>query len=306
MTSDGSSSMATPPANLPESDSTGVAQVGAAVRLLRPHQWIKNALVLAPLIFSGKFLQASAIEAAFIATAMFCLVASIGYVYNDLQDIEADRRHPVKRHSRPLASGALSPAQGWTVFAVLVAILAGAAFIVSWKITAALVAYLAIGVIYSSALKQVAVLDLFVISIGFVLRVYAGSEAIHVPLSTWMGVTTLCLALYLGTVKRIAELRDHGDDARSVLDQYDGRTLEGFGLVTATCAVLFYAMYTALYRPHLAVTLPLVLFGLLRYWHLVRSTDTGSSPIRDALSDHQMVGMVGLYGLTVLYLMWPG
>lgn len=307
MTTDGSSSLAAPTANVPESGKTGVVQqMFAAVRLLRPAQWIKNALVLAPLVFAGLFLEAAALESALVATAMFSLTASIGYVYNDLQDIEADRRHPVKRHTRPLASGELSPAQGWTVMGVLLAVLLAAVPLVPWTVTAALGAYLAIGVVYSSGAKQLPVLDLFVISAGFVLRVYAGAEAISVVLSPWMAITTLCLALYLGTVKRLAELRDHGDEARTVLDQYDGRTLEGFALVTASCGVVFYALYTAIYQPHLAVTLPLVLFGFLRYWHLIRSSEAGSSPIQDALADRQMVGTVALYGLAVLYLLWPG
>lgn len=278
----------------------------AALRLLRPRQWVKNLLVLAPLVFAGAFLHLPSITAALLATVLFSLTASAGYVYNDLQDIEADRRHPVKRHTRPLASGELTPAQGWTVLGVLVSVLAASPLLVPWTVTVSMALYLALVTAYSTRLKQIPVLDLFVISVGFVLRVYAGAEAIEVPLSAWMAVTTLCLALYLGTVKRIAELEEHGDEARSVLSEYDGRTLEGFALISATCASVFYGLYAAVHRPQLVLTLPLVLFGFFRYWHLVRTSKTGSSPIRDALSDVPTIGGLGVWTLWVIYLLWPG
>lgn len=277
----------------------------AVLRLVRPHQWVKNVLVLAPLLFAGLFLHPPSIVNALVAAAMFSLTASAGYVYNDIQDIEKDRQHPEKRH-RPLPSGDLTPTQAWAVLGGLLVVLAVGATLVPWTVTLALVGYLALTGSYSALAKHIPVIDLFAISLGFVLRVWVGAEAIGVSLSSWMAITTLCLALYLGTIKRLAELTQHGDDARAVLSEYDAKTLEGFALISATCAVVFYALYTFVNYGQLAMTLPFVLFGFFRYWHLVRVEETGSEPIRDALRDRPIVAAVGLWGLLTLYHLWPG
>lgn len=283
----------------------GSSTILAMLRLLRPHHWIKNALVLAPLVFAGLFLNLAAVQSSLVAAGMFSIAASAGYVYNDLQDIEEDRRHPVKRH-RPLPSGDLTPTQGWGVMGGLIILVAAGAILVPWTVTAAILAYLALGGVYSSLAKEVPVVDLFAIAIGFVLRIWVGAEAIDVGLSAWMAITTLCLALYLGTIKRLSELSEHGDEARDVLTQYNNRTLEGFALISATCALVFYALYAAVHETALILTLPFVLFGLLRYWHLVAADNTGTEPIQDALSDKALLGTVAGWAAATLYFLWPG
>ena len=168
----------------------------AIIRLMRPKQWVKNAFVFAPLLFSGLFSESESILQAIIAFTMFCLASSATYVLNDYLDIEADKKHPTKSKTRPLASGEVTKFQA----KVLMVILYGSVLLsvlISIKVFAIIIAYLVLNVAYSFYLKHQPVLDIFTIATGFVLRVYVGAAAIEVPLSSWMFITTLSLALYL-------------------------------------------------------------------------------------------------------------
>ncbi|MDX1611997.1 MAG: UbiA family prenyltransferase, partial [Candidatus Thermoplasmatota archaeon] len=168
---------------------------------MRPHHWLKSAFVLAPLVFSGQFLELTAITDAAIAFALFSVAASATYVWNDLQDIHQDRLHPVKRYTRPLAAGAVSPTSAWVLLGVLLAILVAGAWLQPF-VVGIIGVYLAINAASSLPITEVAVVDIFAVSSGFVLRVFAGAIAIGVAVSAWMLVTTLCVALYLTANKR--------------------------------------------------------------------------------------------------------
>ncbi len=181
----------------------------AVLALLRPKQWIKNGFVLAPLLFSGEFLDPTAVTRALLAAALFCLGASAVYIVNDWRDIDRDRRHPTKRHRRPLASGAIGKPAALALLVVLYAALFAGAWVLPGVI-ATIAVYLVVNFAYSFGLKNVPVVDIFVIASGFVLRVYAGALALALPVSEWMFVTTLCLALYLAAVKRRQELQRAG------------------------------------------------------------------------------------------------
>jgi len=189
------------------------------LRLMRPRQWIKNSFVLAPLVFARAFTDPGQVADAAIAFALFCVASSASYVLNDIVDVERDRLHPTKRHSRPIAAGTVSIGAAVGLFAACYAVLIVGWF---WSVNTmlAIFAYLALNVAYSFWLKHQPVLDLFSIAVGFVLRVYAGALALAVPLSSWMAVTTLCLALYLAAIKRRQELASNGSDSRAVLALY--------------------------------------------------------------------------------------
>jgi decaprenyl-phosphate phosphoribosyltransferase len=262
--------------------------VGAVVRLLRPRQWVKNGFVLAPLIFSGEFVQPHAVLEAVLAMALFCVASSATYVFNDLIDREADARHPIKAHKRPIASGEVSPAQARTIIAVLVAILA-ASFVWNAATAAVAVGYCLLNVAYSLKLKHVPVVDLFALAAGFVLRVYAGAVVLNVPLSSWMMITTLSLALYLASVKRRDELASAGHEGRSVLKLYSLRLLDRYAEMSALSAVVFYGLFVVTVRPKLNVTLPFVLFGLFRYWYIVETDGRGESPTEAVWSDWPLI-----------------
>lgn len=259
----------------------------AMLKLMRPKQWIKNSFVIAPLIFSGLFTQTDAILQAAIAMLLFCLGSSATYVLNDYNDIESDRKHPTKSKTRPLASGAVSPGQAKVLMALLYGSVALAYF---WQpaVVTVIVAYLLLNMAYTFYLKYQPVLDIFTIAIGFVLRVYAGAVALAVPLSSWMFITTLSLALYLAAIKRRQELAKSGEKARSVLRFYNTQLIDKYAEMSATCALLFYSLYVISDQPDMVFTIPFVLFGLFRYWYVVELNEEGESPTDALFKDTQI------------------
>jgi len=265
-----------------------VSRGRALARLLRPRQWIKNAFVPAPAVFANVWMNPAQDVRALAATAIFCVAASAVYVFNDLLDAPTDRLHPVKRVSRPLASGAVSIATGRTVLAVLVAILVGAT-IVFPAVAPAMAAYIAVNAAYTLKLKHVAVVDLFCVASGFVLRVYAGALAVDVPLSSWMLITTLSLALYLAAVKRRQELATSGPGGRRVLGAYTLPLLDGYAQTAASASVVFYSLYVLDVRPALVVTVPFVLLGIFRYSYLVQTRNLGESPTEALWTDVPLI-----------------
>jgi decaprenyl-phosphate phosphoribosyltransferase len=281
----------TPVRGMPRPVFVHSGRAAAFIRLLRPRQWIKNTFVVAPLIFSGTFIYATSVERAIIATALFCVASSATYVFNDLIDRAADAAHPTKSRTRPIASGDVTPAQARMLLAVLYAIVAAAAL---WSVdtTAVAVGYLLLNAAYTVKLKHIPVVDIFALAGGFVLRVFCGAVAIGVPLSLWMLITTLCLALYLAAVKRRDELVATGGSARSVLRLYTVRLLDRYAEMSALSAVVFYGLFVITVRPGLAITVPLVLFGLFRYWYIAESGTSSESPTDAVWADIPLIATV--------------
>jgi decaprenyl-phosphate phosphoribosyltransferase len=274
----------------------------AVLHLLRPRHWIKNLFVLAPLIFSGLFTRPSDTLLALFGTLLFCVAASIVYVINDLADLRIDALHPVKRLTRPLASGAVSVPAARVLLVMLAALLLAGSF-VSIPLVAVLILYILLNVLYSTWLKRIPVVDIFCVAAGFVLRVYAGAVVIDVPLSSWMLVTTLSIALYLAAIKRRDELAVQGDGARAVLGQYTVPLLDRFALMSSVCAMVFYSLFVVTTRPVLAFTIPFVLFGIFRYWFLVDRQGRGESPTDALWSDRPLAITVLLWGVLCAYLL---
>jgi 4-hydroxybenzoate polyprenyltransferase len=272
------------------------------VQLLRPKHWIKNLFVLAPLIFSGLFTRRSELLLAIFGALLFCVAASLVYVLNDLADVSHDLLHPTKRNKRPLANGSISVGAARLLAVVLAALMLAGSF-VSVATVAVLVVYVILNVLYSTWLKRVAVVDIFCIAAGFVLRVYAGAVVIYVPLSSWMLVTTLAIALYLAAIKRRDELDVQGSGARVVLDQYTVPLLDRFALMSSVCAMVFYSLFVVTTRPVLAFSIPLVLFGIFRYWFLVDRKGRGESPTDALWSDGLLGATVIAWGLLCAFLL---
>ncbi len=272
----------------------------AIVRALRPHQWVKNIFVLAALVFALGELGPEAPTAAerivrvLFAAASFCLGASAIYLVNDVADIESDRRHPTKRN-RPIAAGEVTIPVALTAAVVCVAgalTLARFATPEGGKSVVWVVAgYMTSNLAYSLKLKQIAIVDAFLIALGFLLRVIAGAYAAATPVSHWLLLSTMFLALFLAFCKRRAELDLLGDEAashRKNLGQYTPKFLDQATGVLAACAIITYAMYTV--DPDTAKkfgsgqllvwTVPFVVFGLFRYLLLVQRQEGGGSPTR--------------------------
>ena len=281
-----------------------VNSTSALINLIRPRQWIKNGFVLAPLVFSGGFLDAQSVGDALFAVLLFCVASSATYVVNDLHDIERDRRHPKKCKTRPLAAGTVSVRSALVLLASLYAVLICGWF-VSPKVVMVIGAYLVLNLAYTFVLKHQPVVDIFTIAIGFVLRVYAGAMALDVPVSSWMFITTLCLALYMAAVKRRQELSQNGTEGRKVLEKYSVALVDRYAEMSATGALLFYSMFVMSTKPDLVITIPLVLFGLFRYWFIVEALDGGESPTDALFADWQLSLTVVLWVIACGLALWP-
>lgn len=282
-----------------------LTQMRGLIALMRPKQWIKNGFVLAPLVFTGEFINPDSVVHALLAVALFCAGSSATYIINDIHDIERDRKHPKKSKTRPLASGAIPVSMALALLAVLYALQIWGWF---WapKVVLVIAAYMVLNVAYTFVLKHQPVVDIFTIAIGFVLRVYAGAIALSVPVSSWMFVTTLCLALYLAAVKRRQELNLSGADGRRVLEKYSLSLVDRYAEMSATGALVFYSMFVMSARPQLVFTVPLVLFGLFRYWYVVEKFDGGESPTDALLADWQLMLTVVLWIAACVWALWPG
>jgi 4-hydroxybenzoate polyprenyltransferase len=275
-----------------------------AIKLMRPKQWVKNGFVLAPLVFTGAFLDAGAVSHALLAVLLFCVASSAAYIINDMHDIERDRRHPKKSKTRPLAAGIVSMPVALSLLALLYAMLIWGWFIVP-KVVIVTVAYLVLNLAYTFVFKHQPVVDIFTIAIGFVLRVYAGAMALDVPVSSWMFITTLCLALYLAAVKRRQELIQSGSEGRKVLNKYSVSLVDRYAEMSATGALLFYGMFVMSAKPELVITVPVVLFGLFRYWFVVETFDNGESPTDTLLTDWQLLLTLVLWVAACCWVLWP-
>jgi 4-hydroxybenzoate polyprenyltransferase len=274
------------------------------IKLMRPKQWVKNGFVLAPLVFTGSFLNADAINQSLLATLLFCAASSASYIINDIHDVERDRRHPKKSKARPLAAGIISVPAALVLLVTLYAVLVWGWFVAP-KVVLIIAAYLVLNIAYTFVLKHQPVVDIFTIAIGFVLRVYAGAVALDVPVSSWMFITTLCLALYLAAVKRRQELSQSGTEGRKVLEKYSVSLVDRYAEMSATGALLFYSMFVMSAKPELVITVPLVLFGLFRYWFVVEALDGGESPTDALLADWQLLLTVVLWVAVCAWALWP-
>jgi 4-hydroxybenzoate polyprenyltransferase len=281
----------------------------ALVRVLRPKQWTKNLALLAPLIFADRLFSTPDLIKGALATLGFCLLAGGVYVFNDLADREKDRVHPEKRF-RPIASGALpaAVAAGWGAVC-----LGGALALAAWigrPLLGAYAAYLVMQVGYTFLLKQVAILDVMIIALGFVLRVVAGALAIEVPVSNWLYLCTLCLALFLGFCKRRNELLllEGGASAhRANLTDYSPALLDQLIGTTTAMTLVAYSLYTMSpetvavhHTDNLKLTIPFVIYGVFRYLFLVYKRALGGSPEKILLSDVPMLLTVLGFGATAV------
>ena len=271
---------------------------------MRPRQWVKNVFVFAPLIFSGEFASFSAILTSISVTFAFCVASSAAYIVNDLLDIESDRLHPKKSISRPLASGAITVPFAFGLLFLLYCLLM-LFYLLFPSAGIVIFFYVGLNILYSLVLKHQPVLDIFSIAVGFVLRVYAGMVALSTPISQWMLITTLCLALFLASIKRRQELRLVGRSGRSVLAHYSPMLMDKYAEMSATGAIIFYSIFVLSAKPILVPTIPLVLFGLFRYWYRVELMDEGESPTDALFSDCQLIGAILLWAGCCTWALWP-
>ena len=299
------------PTPVPQASQSFTQALIAHIKALRPHQWVKNVFVVAPLVFSGQFFSQVASVSSAWAFFGFCLCASSIYLINDTVDYKRDQAHPKKR-LRPIARGDVKR----SVAIPLAAICMACGFWIGYRLNQAtmgtLVAYVMMNIAYSLGLKHIFLVDVFFIAFGFLLRVSVGAFAIEVSLSPWLLLCTLFIALFLGLCKRRHERSSLGEEAtkhRSLLASYSLPFLDQLILITASATLMSYALYTIdpfvcqrLSTNGLILTLPLVLFGIFRYLGLVYQRNEGGSPTQVVLKDRGIQLILAIYLLACVTL----
>jgi 4-hydroxybenzoate polyprenyltransferase len=287
----------------------------AWVRLSRPKQWPKNLLLFAGLLFAGQLKDIPALLArgawwdalgvpgrACAGFVAFVLLSASVYALNDLKDVAEDRRHPIK-HTRPVACGDVAPWQAAALAGAWAALGLGLAAVLGWRFFALAAAYLASSTLYSFWTKHQVILDVLSLAAGFVLRAAAGAAAVSVEISIWLLVCTSLGALFAGLAKRRSELAavpQGSRSARRTLQQYSLPLLDQMIAVVASATLLAYCLYafsahSAERGPWMMLTVPFVLYGILRYLYLVHQKGLGAAPELVLLGDRALQVTLALW-----------
>lgn len=268
--------------------------VSSIITLIRPHQYIKNLFIFLPLFFAAKITDTALLLNALVAFVAFSLAASAIYILNDYKDIEDDKLHP-KKKTRPLAAGDISTFQAFMIMTAL--FIAGVTLMASVSFTAmnVLFAYLALNIAYSFYLKRVAIVDVVIIAIGFVLRISVGSAVTGTPLSMWIVIMTFLLALFMALAKRrddVVIYLETGEKMRKVVDGYNLQFLDVAMAIMASVVIVSYTTYTTsavvianVRNEHLYLTAFFVIVGFMRYLQIIFVEKDSSSPTLIALKD---------------------
>jgi len=271
--------------------------------------WVKNLIIFAALIFARKYTDEISVILAVKAFAVFCLAASAIYFINDIIDYRQDQLHPVKKN-RPIASGQLAISTSWIIACLLLASGFGISLSIGLSFLIYFLAYVILNFGYNLGLKNIVILDVMVLALGFVLRAAAGAAAIAVPISSWLLICTVLLALFLGFAKRRHELTILGDSAashRQSLANYSPYFLDQMISVVTASTVVAYTFYTLspeikekFGTDNLVFTVPLILYGIFRYLYLVHQKEQGGNPTKLLITDMPLLICVGLWIVVVL------
>lgn len=278
---------------------------------MRPRQWVKSGFVLMGILFANQWHQPQMVRDVLLAAGAFSLVASGVYILNDLLDRKQDAYHPLKRR-RPLVAGTVSVSTA--ILSMLVLWVAGFSMglFVSVRVVSILFTYILINIAYSLGLKHVVLLDVFIIAGGFMLRILAGTVGVGIAPSQWLLVCGLMVALFLGFAKRRAELyalAAENADHRKVLKNYQPVLLDKMIVVTATCVILTYSLYTmspVTIQTHrtdaLIYTVPFVMYGIFRYIYSLHNQNTGTDPAQELFRDPHILISIGGWLILTLWL----
>ena len=288
------------------------------LKLIRPHQWLKNVFVLMPMFFGGSLLDPEDIRASLLTFLAYSFVASSVYCFNDINDVEADRRHPVKC-KRPLASGAVSMGTAWMLMALMFVLAALMTALLGdrghiLKVGGVLLFYYILNICYCAKLKQYAIVDVCIVAFGFVLRVLAGGFATDITLSKWLVLMTFLLTLFLSFAKRrddVLRMNETGEPPRKNTIRYNLTFINQAITITASVTLVCYIMYTVspevvarLGSDLLYLTSVFVLLGLLRYMQITVVDKKSGDPTKIMLRDRFTQLVVVLWALTFLILIY--
>ena len=286
------------------------------IRLIRPKQWIKNLIVLLPVFFGGALLHPSAIYAGLITALSFSFAASSIYCLNDIIDIEDDKHHPIKCN-RPLASGAISIPQGYTLMLLMLILSMASTFLLydHQLETAGVIAfYWLLNIGYCLKLKQYAIIDVCIVAFGFVLRVFAGGISTSIHLSKWIVLMTFLLMLFLSFAKRrddVVRMNETGHAPRQNTIRYNLTFINQAITITSSVTLVCYIMYTVspetiqnFHTDYLYLTSVFVLVGLLRYIQIAVVDKKSGDPTKVILRDRFTQLIVLAFGLAFLFIIY--
>ncbi|MFQ5867508.1 MAG: decaprenyl-phosphate phosphoribosyltransferase [bacterium] len=275
------------------------------VRLIRPKHWVKNLFLFLPLLFGLQIFNPKSLLTASVAFVSFCFAASSIYIFNDIMDLQSDRFHPIKKH-RPLASGEINVTTAYIISTVLALMSLFLGFFCNIGFVLVVVTYMGINILYSIYLKNVVILDVFIIALGFVLRIVAGSVATNIYMSKWILLCGFTLSLFLGFTKRRAEMVELGEgfvSHRAVLSHYNPYFLDTMINIVNSLTVITYLFYTidstttAKFGNKLFLSLPIVLYGIFRYQYLIYHKGKSSSPTENFLTDIPLLSAVIIWAI---------
>ncbi len=282
------------------------------LQTMRPHQWTKNIFIFVALVFDGKLFDVSSFINTSFGFVMLCLISGIGYIINDLVDVEKDRLHPTKKF-RPIASGALKERVALVGIIILLLITIPLSLWLSFGFGLLIIAYLGLQLVYTFYLKNLVIIDVLTIATLFVMRVAAGVLLIEVTrFSPWLYVFTTMLALFLGVGKRRQELvlmkQDLGK-TRTILKEYSIPFVDEMITIVTASTIMTYALYT-FSAPNLPknnsmmLTIPFIIYGIFRYLYLIHIKGSSGDPSEVVLDDRPLQITVLLFGITVVLVLY--
>ncbi len=289
--------------------------IGALLRATRPRQWIKNSVIFAALVFSHTLTDAERLWRSAAAFALFCAVSSAVYLINDVLDISQDRVHPTKSR-RPVAAGEISPAAAVAAGGLLAIVGLGLSYLLSPAFAGFGLVYLLVNVLYSAWLKKVVILDVMIVSSGFVIRAVAGGIVIGVEVSAWLILCAILLSLFLALTKRrqeLALLESPAGTTRETLKEYSVAFLDQMISIVTAATLVAYFLYTLapdtrekLGTPWLPLTIPFVLYGIFRYLYLVHQMNMGENPTAALYKDRPLLIDVVLWVMVSIMILYLG
>lgn len=268
--------------------------------LMRPSQWVKNLIIFFPLIFAKKLFNLEDFILSFIAFICFVLASSIIYIFNDICDLEHDKKHPIKKKIRLLANDNLKKTDAYLLIVLLGFLLS---FLLKSNISIlnTVIFFFLLNISYSLYFKNIVIIDLVIVSISYLVRVFAGGIIIKVQLSGWLLICIFSLSLFLISFKRIAELKISGFKSRPVLKKYNNEILLKIIDLTAICSIIFYSLYTVLVNSNLIFTIPLIFIGFFRYYYLYFTLKIfEESPVKIIFNDKPIIALLIFWLIIVL------
>ncbi|MEI7541827.1 MAG: decaprenyl-phosphate phosphoribosyltransferase [bacterium] len=283
--------------------------IGVLFDLLRVKQWTKNLLIYAALVFTSNLFNPIYFRSVTIGFFLLCFAASSLYIFNDLADYESDRLHPQKRN-RPIASNKVNKIFALSLAILLMSFSLIGAYFLNFSFFILIICYLTMTTLYTLFLKHIVIVDVFILSIGFVLRAIAGALVLSVSISPWLLICTLLLALFLALAKRRNELTiPDAHKHRKILEEYSIPLLDEMISVVTASTVIAYSLYTfysptAVKHSYLMLTIPFVLYGIFRYLYLIHKKNMGGSPEAILLKDLPIMINVILFVLTTIIIVY--